>query len=156
MFAACDGREYASEELIRTLTVCPYGVDEEVLSSYAPDCVRALFNGEIVLIEPDERFRSPSFWISTPATPLQLQAVYGSRDGGKDDLIRLNVDPPDVLPLFLPTEEVVVGPTIVGIASSPDGREHYYWEQNGWRYSLDVPPSEINRGEALELIREAR
>lgn len=153
---ACQGGEHASDELIATLTACPYGVDEEVLSSYDPDCVRELFRGEIVLIEPDARYRTPSFNIFTPAVPTQIKAVYGARDGDEDNLLRFDVDPPDVLPLFIATDEAQVGSIVVGIASSPDGREHYYWQLNGWRYSLDVPPSEIDRDAALELIRRAK
>jgi len=157
VYTACDGKRYATEEQLRAWTACPSGVDEEVLGTYTPDCVRDLFHGAIRLVEPGDRYYPASFNISTPASPHQLQAVYGSKTHNESEVVRLNIDPPDVLPLFAPTEEVRIGQLVVEIAASDSNRMFFYWQQGGWRYTLEVPvASESDREAALDLIRQAR
>jgi hypothetical protein len=135
---ACRTTPSVPEELLATLTACPYGVEHEVVSTYTPECVKEIFKGEIRLVDPGKEYSRPSFTILTPAEPSQLQAVYGALNKNESEAIRLNIDPPEVLPLFTPTEEVRVGGLVVEIAKAEEGRTQFYWQQDGWRYTLDA------------------
>jgi hypothetical protein len=153
---ACTTRRYISEEDLATLTVCPYGVDDDVTGTFDADCVRELFGQDIRLLEPPDGYTNPSFRISTPAVPAQLKVVFGAKDGDEERTIRLDIDPTDVLPLFLPIDEIMVGQHKVGVAEPVEGRTHFYWQEGRWRYSLDAPTENADEFEAaVEMIGTA-
>jgi hypothetical protein len=115
-----------------------------------------LFGNEIRLLSPGSDYFPASFSIRTPAEPSQLQAVYGSKDGDEDSLLRLNVDPPDVLPWFPIVERTMVGDLEIGISRIRDDRAQFYWQENGWNYTLEAPiSSNADRDHVLELIMNA-
>jgi hypothetical protein len=155
---ACRSYPQASEELLATLTTCPIGVEEQITGHFTWECVRELFRNEIKLAEPPDGYSNWSFRISTPAEPTQLKVVFGSNDRDEDKTIHLNIDPPHVLPLYLPTDEVMVGKLEVEVARRDEGRRtQFSWHDAGWNYSLDAPTENSSQLDAaLEMIRTAR
>jgi hypothetical protein len=140
--------------LLATLTACPYGVTEAVSSLYTPECVLGLFGHSITLPNPGADYSPGAFQINTPAKPRQLEVNYFVQSYDPAARLQLNINPVGrgrARP-FIDKVSVSGVDVLLGAADQTD-RLRYYWELNGWWYTLETPNREPSqRAFALSLI----
>ncbi len=155
--AACGSATPASEKtsLVQTSTACPEGQDRDVRSYFSAECAIRLFNGAIRLPDLGQEYRAPAFDIFTPVQPTHLTATYPTRDLDERLTVEVHIDAGRPVGREASYYDTVDGNEVLLGPSRRDVHVRYYWEWNGWWYTLDTPDfSDDQRAKARVIIAD--